>query len=459
MSYFPQTNQSDAPPPRGRIPRPILTSALVGVNVLVFAAMVSRTHSINSFTNDQVLAWGADWGPLTLGGQPWRALTSTYVHGGIVHIALNMWCLWNLGMLAEPIFGRLAFFLMYTACGIAGSILSLFLNPTIVSVGASGAVFGVAGALIAALYLGKLPVDRRALRPTLKSLVSFAGYNLIFGFVGNAAGVGIDNGAHIGGLVMGLAIGALLGQILVEPRPIRRRNEVLVFVATAAVLIAASFALQKTRGYVALLNRASDAIENHKLGKAASDLQQVIEHNPKNNMALVLLGNVYLQQKDYAKAEAVLKKAEANDPGNLGVQYNLGLLYEATDRFEQARVIFERLTREDAEDDSSWVLLGAALDGLGRESEAIHAYERAVGINPKNAEAHRELGLAHLKNKQIDAGIASLKASLDLDPKNAEAWRELGTAYVAANRPDEAAKAFQKFQELQDGAGKPATTD
>jgi rhomboid protease GluP len=195
-------------------------------------------------------------------------------------------------MLAEPIFGRLAFFLMYTACGIAGSILSLFLNPTIVSVGASGAVFGVAGALIAALYLGKLPVDRRALRPTLKSLVSFAGYNLIFGFVGNAAGVGIDNGAHIGGLVMGLAIGALLGQILVEPRPIRRRNEVLVFVATAAVLIAASFALQKTRGYVALLNRASDAIENHKLGKAASDLQQVIEHNPKNNMALVLLGNV-----------------------------------------------------------------------------------------------------------------------------------------------------------------------
>ena len=459
MSSLPDSLPSDASPARPRIPRPILTTALVGVNVLVFAAMVSRTHSINSFTNDQVLAWGADWGPLTLGGQPWRALTSTYVHGGIVHIALNMWCLWNLGMLAEPIFGRLAFFLMYTACGIAGSILSLFLNPTIVSVGASGAVFGVAGALIAALYLGKLPVDRRALRPTLKSLVSFAGYNLIFGFVGNAAGVGIDNGAHIGGLVMGLAIGALLGQILVEPRPIRRRNEVLVFVATAAVLIAASFALQKTRGYVALLNRASDAIENHKLGEAASDLQQVIEHNPKNNMALVLLGNVYLQQKDYAKAEAVLKKAEANDPGNLGVQYNLGLLYEATDRFEQARVIFERLTREDAEDDSSWVLLGAALDGLGRESEAIHAYERAVGINPKNAEAHRELGLAHLKNKQIDAGIASLKRSLDLDPKNAETWRNLGTAYVAANRTDEAAKAFQKFQELQGGARKSGTTD
>jgi rhomboid protease GluP len=123
-----------------------------------------------------------------------------------------MWCLWNLGLLAEPIFGRLAYFLLYTACGLAGSLLSLAWNPWVSSVGASGAVFGVAGALIAALYLGKLPIDRHVLRPTLNSLLSFAGYNLLFGFIGGAAGVGIDNAAHIGGILMGLALGALLGQ-------------------------------------------------------------------------------------------------------------------------------------------------------------------------------------------------------------------------------------------------------
>ena len=74
-------------------------------------------------------------------------------------------------------------------------------------------------------------------------------------------------------------------------------------------------------------------------------------------MALVLLGNVYLQQKDYPRAESTLKKAAATDPGNLGVQYNLGLLYESTNRFEEARVIFDKLTAKDPDDDAAWVLL------------------------------------------------------------------------------------------------------
>ena len=188
-------------------------------------------------------------------------------------------------------------------------------------------------------------------------------------------------------------------------------------------------------------------------------MQRIIQRNPKNNLALVLLGNVYLQQKDYANAESVLKMAEANDAGNLGVQYNLGLLYASTNRFEQARVIFERLTREDSDDESSWLLLGGALDGLGREPEAVNAYKRAVGLNPKNAEAHRQLGLAQLKLHEMDAAIASLKTSVELDPKKAEAWRNLGLAYVEAQRPEDAAQAFQKFDQLKESSRTPATTD
>ena len=110
-------------------------------------------------------------------------------------------------------------------------------------------------------------------------------------------------------------------------------------------------------------------LKQKKYKEAIDHLKPATDAAPRDTDTLFNLGYAYFLQKDYANAESVLKKAEANDPGNLGVQYNLGLLYESTNRFEQARVIFERLSREDPEDENSWLLLGAALDGLGREPE------------------------------------------------------------------------------------------
>src|SRR6266581_7162370 len=122
-----------------------VTSAIIGINVLVFVAMgLSGVSAVEPRTADLV-KWGANTGVQTLFAQPWRMLTSNYVHIGIVHIALNMWCLWNLGALAERIFDRWTYILGYTACGIAGSIVSLWWHPTAVGAGASGAIFGIAG--------------------------------------------------------------------------------------------------------------------------------------------------------------------------------------------------------------------------------------------------------------------------------------------------------------------------
>jgi rhomboid protease GluP len=164
-------------------------------------------------------------------------LTSNYVHIGIIHIALNMWCLWNLGLLAERIFPPWTYFLVYTFCGLAGSLASIALHPVRVSAGASGAVFGLAGALISALYLGRLPVHPSALKATLKSLLSFAGYNLFFGAVVRA----IDNSAHIGGLLSGLALGAVLAPHLTSPREERSHWNRAIFLIAACVLLAAYF--------------------------------------------------------------------------------------------------------------------------------------------------------------------------------------------------------------------------
>ena len=210
-----------------------VTSALIGVNLLVFVAMLLSGVSLIEPQNADLWRWGANigWHNLTTQSS-WRMLASNYVHVGLIHLLLNMWCLWNLGALAERIFDRWTYFLTYTFCGLAGSLASVTLHPTRPGAGASGAIFGLAGALISALYLGKLPVPPRALKSILKSLVTFAAYNLFFGAVVPV----IDNTAHIGGLVSGLALGAVLAPRLTSPPDERNSWRRFVFIVAGAVL-------------------------------------------------------------------------------------------------------------------------------------------------------------------------------------------------------------------------------
>ena len=224
-----------------------ITTTLVGMNVAVFVAMALTGVSPVSPTSVELVKWGANWGPLSLGAEPWRMLASNYVHVGFLHILLNMWCLWNLGLLAERVFDPWTYVLIYTACGLAGSLGSLWWHPMSVGAGASGAIFGLAGALIAALYLGHLPIPRQAMQGTLKSLLTFAGYNLFFGAVAR----GIDNSAHIGGLLAGLALGAILAKHLTAPPEVRDGWRRAVFVVAGVVLVLAFMFVKHLSGNMA----------------------------------------------------------------------------------------------------------------------------------------------------------------------------------------------------------------
>ena len=431
------------------LPKPKVTIGLIAINILVFAAMTLSGISLISPTSADLLKWGANWGPQTLGAQPWRALTSNYVHIGLLHILLNMWCLWNLGFLAERVFGRITFLLVYTVCGLAGSVASLWWHPMVVGAGASGAIFGIAGALITALYLGKLPVSREALRPTLKSLVTFAVYNL---FIGAASGF-VDNSAHIGGLLMGLALGAVLGRILME-EPVRRKTaETFLFLVAMAALLGCGLLVRQSRGEVVALWKGTEALQKRSPDEAIRYLEPVVSAHPGDTRALVLLGRAYIEKKDFAKAEAALTRAQTSHPDDLGARYALGILYLATQRWEAAREVFARVTQDVPKDEDSWILLGNSLDGLGREQEAIRAYQHCLELNPKNPDAYTELGLAQLKLQQTDAAIQSLRQATELNPNRVRAQHALGMAFLAAGRRDEAEAAFQKAERLKASGG------
>jgi rhomboid protease GluP len=246
-----------------------LTQLIVGINVLIFVGMVLSGVSPMAPTQLQLVTWGANFAPLSLGSQPWRILASNYVHIGIIHIFFNMWCLWNLGRLADGIFDRGSYLLIYTASGIAGSLVSLWWHPQGIGAGASGAIFGLAGGLIAILYLGKLPIAKAALKPTLRSLVMFAAYNLFFGLV-----PGIDNAAHLGGLAAGLGLGAVLAGSMIEPPEIRARRRNYAVVATALLLLAGySYIKQKSGPVAPPVSTRTAPLSSRPERSAASELE------------------------------------------------------------------------------------------------------------------------------------------------------------------------------------------
>jgi len=235
------------------------TYLLVGINCAVFLAMVLRGVSIGSPTIDQLMHWGANnAGSVLIYGQWWRIVTAMFVHVGILHLATNMWCLWNLGLLAEPLMGSAGVMAVYILTGAAGNLLSTDINwlypirdgaavyfPA--GAGASGAVFGIAGALIVLLKSNRLPVPPLELKKLRRSVIYFAGLNLVLGLSisgGNMfvhSGLNIDNMAHLGGFLSGLLFAAPMVPRLGSPRTVFQTRLRLAVGVVAGVLVLFGF--------------------------------------------------------------------------------------------------------------------------------------------------------------------------------------------------------------------------
>jgi membrane associated rhomboid family serine protease len=185
-----------------------LTPLLILVNSLVFIWMVkSGVSPIDPKTRD-LIAFGADFGPLTTHGEWWRMFTNMFVHIGFPHILMNMFVLYGIGKLTERLFGHFGFIVLYTLSGIGGSVASLFWHPQLVSAGASGAIFGLYGGLLAFIVLQKHTIPKA----TLNSLITSTGIFLVYNFVYGLLHQGTDVASHVGGLLAGFLIGLLLAQ-------------------------------------------------------------------------------------------------------------------------------------------------------------------------------------------------------------------------------------------------------
>lgn len=189
------------------LPHVRVTQALLAANILVFLATLASGAGLWHSSNAVQLAWGANFGPATQDGQWWRLGSALFLHFGVLHLALNMWALWDGGQLVERMYGPWRFAAIYFASGLCGNLLSLVTHGgQAVSGGASGAIFGVYGALIVFLWQARRALHPHEFRWLFWGALGFSAATIAFGLLVT----GIDNAAHVGGLVSGLCGGTLL---------------------------------------------------------------------------------------------------------------------------------------------------------------------------------------------------------------------------------------------------------
>ncbi|MEO7992158.1 MAG: rhomboid family intramembrane serine protease [Chryseolinea sp.] len=187
--------------------KPIVTFVLIAVNIIVFGWLALQQRSLLMNTNLDVLAIihvGANLNPLTLGGEPWRVISSMFLHFGVIHLAVNMFSLYSLGSSLEPKIGAIRFLLIYFLCGVAANLASLIFNVYVPSAGASGAIFGLYGFLLGVEIIENFN-DLGRLRSIAISFVIFVAMNAFI-----SSQVRVDMAGHIGGGLMGLLLAFVL---------------------------------------------------------------------------------------------------------------------------------------------------------------------------------------------------------------------------------------------------------
>jgi rhomboid protease GluP len=194
---------------RQQVPGIPVTQLLIAINLIVFIAMVGGGADIWHSSNGVQLDWGANFGPAVQDGEWWRLGSALFLHFGVIHLALNLLALWDSGQLVERMYGHARFMGIYFSSGLAGNLLSLVTNSgSAVSGGASGAIFGVYGALLIFLWRERANLDPHEFRWLFWGAAGFSVITIALGL----SVTGIDNAAHIGGFMAGIMGGIVLAQ-------------------------------------------------------------------------------------------------------------------------------------------------------------------------------------------------------------------------------------------------------
>ncbi|HET9698395.1 MAG TPA: rhomboid family intramembrane serine protease, partial [Terriglobales bacterium] len=378
------------------------------------------------FNNDALIRWGADFGPLTLNGQWWRIFTSMWLHGGLIHVGANMYCFWDFGRIAERVYGRDRLSSIYLTTGLASSVASLLIHPLTVSVGASGAIFGVAGALVFPFYRKRLQLPAPVMKSMLRSLGSFILINLV---IGTAIPV-IDNSAHVGGLLTGLLLGALW--TFMAERHVNLDQAKWKVLAASLLVVAFGYAgVEQLHGDQTLAVASLYEAERGNLAKAEAMAKRAIERAPGFAYSHVAMGDVYFKRGQFESAVQEYEKAAKIDSNDAYIEQQIGASYVALNRWKEAEPPL-RAALKLAPNDYIQLGLGIALAGMGKTDEGIFFVKESLKANPKSARAQFTYGSLLLAKGETQQALPPLREAVKLKPGDADYKKALEEAEARA---------------------------
>jgi membrane associated rhomboid family serine protease len=314
-SYSQQTEEPERPVRRDEPQRYWVTYGLLAVIIAVWLLMTIRGGAFDATEKDMDLltAWGAVVRPeMWLNGQFWRLGTAIFLHIGLVHLAVNSYSLWVVGKTVELLYGRWRMLFVFLASGVIGSIASCaFGAPSMLVAGASGAIFGLLGAVVWFRISSPLR-DRILMRPLIVTLALNLG-------IGLALSNYVDNWNHAGGLVGGILTAAVVGVPFLPglEAPRWRPGRVWRIAATAALI---AILLATLLGQVPLpgpgrdLAKAYEAQTSHRWREAQTGLEQAVRRQPDDVSIRANLAIVYLNQRKCSEAAAQLVQIRADEP-------------------------------------------------------------------------------------------------------------------------------------------------
>ena len=431
--------------------RPVATYALIAMNLVVFGLMTLAGGSQNQ---EVLLEFGASYGPYFRQGEYWRLVMPMFLHIGVLHLLINMYALYLLGRILEHVYGYGRFALLYVGSGMFSSYLSMAVGPHIAA-GASGAIFGIAGAMLVAGFLHRASIPRRLRRVFGGGILLMVVANLAFG----AIVPGIDNWGHVGGLFGGMVLAGLIRppqQELAAQPTVEAPSQPVVIIPILIVGLAVAATVENyrtSRAVASLLQEGNRLRSNNQAGKAMERFQEAARRAPHDERPHEELGLLYLQQKHPDDAIREFETALRLSPGSARAQIGLAQAYGAKGDVARAQQLMQALGKT-AETAEGQAVLAEVCYQMKFYSQAILHYQEALRRDPRLAEAHNNLAWLYATSE--DQRYRDPQKALEHARRAVELteWKEpnfidtLAEAFFVNNRFDEAVQTQSKALKL-----------
>ncbi|MBA3992099.1 MAG: hypothetical protein C0469_01135 [Cyanobacteria bacterium DS2.3.42] len=399
------------------------TSAIVAANIVMFAVMAVFTGSqaITGPNNQTLIDFGADIGIRAMYGEYWRIVTNLFVHIGLLHCFMNMWIFAVMGPNVEKIYGVFKFTLAYFFAGIVASLTSIYMHPQQISAGASGAVFGVFGLWFGFLLANKSILQENFVKSNMKSAVVFLIMVLASGFMRS----GIDNAAHVGGVVAGFLCGFLLSPSF--PGDPRWRKKDFLGLVVMLAIVAGAFYLSyvKTHKVTNLqavvlspadLKEPTSYLKNNKPQEAIKLLDVVLAKQPNHPQAHYLRAHAFLMLNNEEKALADMNQTLKKFPQMLpALQFKTQRLINLA-RFQEALTVADKVVAVAPNESLGYQLRSSIYDRLDNTAKCLDDANEAVRLDPDNANAHSIRGYAYMNLGLADDAVKDFSKALEIDP-------------------------------------------